>query len=93
VEWAPLQIRVNCLGPGSFATEGLAIYPPEASARFADSNPMRRLGDSWDVAEGVVYLSAPSGRFITGELLLIDGGGQLWGNVWPAGVPDFFKVV
>jgi NAD(P)-dependent dehydrogenase (short-subunit alcohol dehydrogenase family) len=93
VEWAPLNIRVNCLGPGSMSTEGLKVYPPEASARFADSNPFRKLGDAWDVCEGVVYLSAPSGKFITGELLLIDGGGQMWGDVWPAGVPNHFNVV
>jgi NAD(P)-dependent dehydrogenase (short-subunit alcohol dehydrogenase family) len=93
VEWAPKGIRVNCLGPGSMSTEGLNVYPENAVTRFADSNPFRKLGDAWDVAEGVVYLSAPSGKFITGELLLIDAGGQMWGNVWPAGVPDFFNVV
>jgi citronellol/citronellal dehydrogenase len=93
VEWAPLGIRVNCLGPGSMSTEGLNVYPEAAVVRFADSNPFRKLGDAWDVAEGVVYLSAPSGKFITGELLLIDAGGQMWGNVWPAGVPDHFNVV
>ena len=93
VEWAPLGIRVNCLAPGSMASEGLEVYTPEASARFADSNPMRRLGDAWDVAQGVVYLSAPSAKFITGELLTIDGGYQMWGNVWPGGVPGHFNVV
>ena len=93
VEWAPLDIRVNCIAPGSISTEGLAVYPPEASARFRDANPLRRLGDPWDIAEGVVYLSASSGNFITGELLIIDGGFQMWGNPWPGGVPDHFNVV
>ena len=93
VEWAPLDIRVNCIAPGSISTEGLAVYPPEASARLRDANPLRRLGDPWDIAEGVVYLSASSGNFITGELLAIDGGFQMWGNPWPGGVPDHFNVV
>lgn len=93
VEWAPHRIRVNCVAPGVIATEGLNVYPPEASARFLDTNPMKTLGDGWDVAEGVVYLSAGSGKFITGENLIIDGGMQMWGTVWPAGVPDWFKVV
>lgn len=93
VEWAPLDIRVNCIAPGSISTEGLAVYPPEASARFRDANPLRRLGDPWDIAEGVVYLSASSGNFITGEMLIIDGGFQMWGNPWPGGVPDHFNVV
>ncbi len=93
VEWAPLKIRVNCLAPGAVATEGLGVYPPAAAARMADANPMRSFGDAWDIAEGVVYLSAPSGKFITGELLNIDGGQRMWGNVWPGGVPDHFNVI
>jgi citronellol/citronellal dehydrogenase len=92
-EWAPLKIRANCVAPGAIATEGLNVYPPEASARFANANPMHRLGDGWDIAESVVYLSAPSGNFITGEVITVDGGMQMWGTVWPAGVPDYFNVV
>ncbi|MCU4652102.1 SDR family oxidoreductase [Roseibacterium sp. SDUM158016] len=91
-EWAPLGIRVNCVAPGAIATEGLSAYPPEATARFNDVNPQRRMGDVWDVAEGVVYLSADSGGFVTGEVLTIDGGMQMWGTVWPAGVPEHFNV-
>ncbi|GKY89593.1 SDR family oxidoreductase [Sinisalibacter aestuarii] len=91
-EWAPLGIRVNCVAPGAIATEGLSLYPPEATKRFNNVNPMRRMGNAWDVAEGVVYLSAPSGNFITGEVLTIDGGMRMWGTVWPAGVPEHFQV-
>ncbi len=40
----------------------------------------------------VVYLSAPSGKFVTGEVLMVDGGNQQWGDVWPAGMPDYFRV-
>ncbi|MHA7875231.1 SDR family oxidoreductase [Roseivivax sp.] len=90
-EWGPLGIRVNCVAPGAIATEGLSAYPPEATQRFNNVNPMFRMGDSWDVAEGVVYLSAPSGDFITGEVLTIDGGMRMWGTVWPAGVPEAFQ--
>ncbi|MFN6979715.1 MAG: SDR family oxidoreductase, partial [Gemmobacter sp.] len=92
-EWAPLGIRVNCVAPGAIATEGLANYPPHAMARINNVNPMRRMGDGWDVAEGVVFLSAPSGNFITGEVMTIDGGMRMWGTVWPAGVPEHFNVV
>ena len=53
---------------------------------------MRRMGDTWDIAESVIYLTAPSGKFITGELLHVDGGGQLWGDSWLMGVPEWFKV-
>jgi len=89
----PMGIRVNCIAPGAIATEGMNQYPAEAAARFNNVNPMRRLGDGWDIAEGVVYLSAPSANFITGDVLTIDGGMRMWGTVWPAGVPEHFNVV
>jgi NAD(P)-dependent dehydrogenase (short-subunit alcohol dehydrogenase family) len=91
-EWAPLNIRVNCISPGSISTEGLNVYPEEAADNFAKSNPMRSLGDVYDIAQGVVYLSADTAKFITGEVLVIDGGNNQWGDVWPGGKPDYFRV-
>ena len=91
-EWAPLNIRVNCISPGSISTEGLNVYPEEAVEHFSKSNPMRNLGDVYDVAQGVVYLSADTAKFITGEVLVIDGGNSQWGDVWPGGKPDYFRV-
>jgi citronellol/citronellal dehydrogenase len=90
VEWAPLNIRVNCIAPGLTATEGLSVYPPEAQKEFPRANPMRRPGTPMEIAEGCVYLTAPSGSFITGEVLTVDGGGRLWGELWTAGRPDAF---
>ena len=92
VEWAPLNISVNCVAPGSIGTAGLNVYPREAAEAFVHSNPMKRLGDVLDIAQGVVYLAASSGKFITGEVLTIDGGRQNWGEDWPAGIPDYFRV-
>ena len=91
-EWAPLNIRVNCVSPGSVETEGFHVYDEDAAAEFANSNPMRRCGDAYDIAEAVVYVSASSGKFITGEVLTVDGGNNQWGDVWPAGKPDYFDV-
>ncbi len=92
VEWAPLGIRVNCVAPGCVETEAFALYPPEGSATFPESNPQRRAGDVQDIAEACVYLAASSGKFITGEVLTVDGGQQLWGDPWPTGRPDYFKL-
>jgi NAD(P)-dependent dehydrogenase (short-subunit alcohol dehydrogenase family) len=91
VEWAPLNIRVNCIAPGTIETEGINNYPPGFEQRLGKGNPMRCMGDTWDIAEGVVYLSAPSGKFITGEYLHINGGMHLWGTNWPLGVPEEFR--
>ena len=90
VEWAPLNIRVNCVAPGAIETEGWNVYTPEARAAYPRSNPMMRAGSPWDIAEASVFLAAPSGKFVTGETLTVDGGGQLWGETWTAGKPDYF---
>ena len=42
VEWAPLDIRVNCVAPGAIETEGWNVYSPEARAAYPRSNPMMR---------------------------------------------------
>lgn len=92
-EWAPLGIRVNCVAPGAIATDGLNVYPEGVPERFAVTNPMKRLGDVYDVAEAVVYVSADSGKFVTGEVLVVDGGHCGWGDTeWPGGKPDYFRV-
>ncbi|MCB1733532.1 MAG: SDR family oxidoreductase, partial [Halieaceae bacterium] len=49
-------------------------------------------GGVQDVAEACVYLAAPSGGFVTGTTLVVDGGHQLWGELWLAGRPDYFEV-
>ena len=88
VEWAPLSIRVNCVLPGPIATSGLEVYEPAVREQMARALPMRRLGDIQDIAEAVVYLSAPSGGFITGEVIAVDGGHRLHGALWQAGRPE-----
>ena len=91
-EWAPLGIRVNCISPGSIDSEGLNVYERRDAEQFRYSNPMQQLGDAIDIAQAVVYMSAPTGKFITGEVLVVDGGNNQHGEVWPAGKPDYFKV-
>ncbi len=91
-EWAPLGIRVNCVSPGSINTEGLNVYERQAAEMFRYSNPLRELGDPVDVAQAVVYLAAPAAKFITGEVMVVDGGNNQLGDVWPAGMPEYFSV-
>jgi citronellol/citronellal dehydrogenase len=91
VEWAPLGIRVNCVAPGLTATEGLDVYPEEARREFPVANPMKRPGTPMEIAEACVYLAGPTASFITGQVLTVDGGGNLWGELWTAGRPDYFR--
>ena len=90
VEWAPLNIRVNCVAPGAIETRGWDVYTEAARSAYPRSNPMMRAGSPFDIAEACVYLSAPSGKFITGETLTVDGGGQHWGETWTTGKPAYF---
>lgn len=92
VEWAPLGIRVNCLAPGAIETEGLNGYGPAFESRRGKSNPMRAMGDAWDMAEAAVYLVSDAAKFVTGALMHVDGGMQMWGNTFPLGVPEHLRV-
>lgn len=90
-EWAPLNIRVNCIAPGAIETEGVNQYSDNDLKNFPMANPMKRFGDVWDIAETAVYLAAPSSKFVTGEVITVDGGMSQYGWVWPIGKPDYFK--
>jgi citronellol/citronellal dehydrogenase len=91
VEWAEHGIRVNCIGAGAIESNGFNNYKPENVPGLFRTNPMKKAGDVQDVAELAVYLTAPSGKYITGETVNLDGGMVLWGDFWPAGMPDYFK--
>ena len=90
IEWAPLDIRINCVAPGAIATEGMDVYSEEAQRDLPRSNLMKRFGEATDVADAVTYLIAPSGSFITGEVVVVDGGNQVWGDQWTIPRPDYF---
>jgi citronellol/citronellal dehydrogenase len=90
IEWAPLGIRINCVAPGAIATEGMNVYSEEARKTMPRSNLMKRFGDVRDVADAVCYLAGPSGNFMTGEVVTVDGGTQVWGDQWTIPRPEWF---
>jgi len=92
VEWAPLNIRVNCIAPGVIETPGWNVYDPKALEAYPRSNPMMRIGTTWEVAEACAYLAGPSAAFVTGEVLNVAGGSQLWGETWTIERPEYFRV-
>ncbi len=91
LELAPHGVRANAIAVGVVRSPGLAHYPAEARPSF-DHNPQRRLGDVHDVAEAAVYLAGPAANFITGTVLEVAGGANIWGEYWPLGKPDWFLV-
>jgi len=90
IEWAPLGIRINCVAPGAIATEGMNVYSEEARQALPRSNLMKRFGDVRDIADAVCYLAGPSGAFMTGEVVTVDGGTQIWGDQWTIPRPEWF---
>ncbi|HYL03346.1 MAG TPA: SDR family oxidoreductase [Steroidobacteraceae bacterium] len=82
VEWGPHNIRVNCIAPGVIRTNfSRALWAdPARAAAFARAYPLRRLGDPDDVAGIAVMLAARAGAFITGQTLVVDGGGLIGGG-------------
>jgi citronellol/citronellal dehydrogenase len=91
LEWAPHGIRANAIAVGVVRSPGLVNYPPEARPSFGH-NPQRRLGDVHDVAQAAVYLSAASGDYITGSVLEVAGGENIWGEYWAIGKPDWYLI-
>lgn len=92
VEWAPLKIRVNCIAPGVVETPGWRVYDPKTLEAYPKSNPMMRNATTWEIAEACAYLAGPAAAYVTGEVLNVAGGAQLWGETWTIEKPDYFRV-
>ena len=72
-EWGP-KVRVNCVAPGQFRTEAFdSTYEDGVGDGFVEQ-PLPNIGDVRDIANGVIFLVSPGARFITGEVLYVDGG-------------------
>ena len=79
VEWGPHNIRVNCIAPGVIRTDfSKALWAdPTRGAAFARLYPLRRLGEPEDVAGIALLLASRAGSFITGQTIVVDGGGLI----------------
>jgi 3-oxoacyl-[acyl-carrier protein] reductase len=67
-------IRANVVAPGYVKTQLTDVLPEEATKAMLDNTPLGRLGDPEDVAGAVRFLCSDEASFITGEVLLVDGG-------------------
>jgi 3-oxoacyl-[acyl-carrier protein] reductase len=67
-------VRVNAIAPGYISTELTDVLPEEARALILQNTPLGRLGEPDDVAGAVRFLCSDEAAFITGEVLLVDGG-------------------
>lgn len=73
-ELASRGVTVNAIAPGFIETDMTAKLGEELNERIKEQLPLGRLGDVRDVADAVLFLAGPSGGFITGQTITIDGG-------------------
>lgn len=77
-EWAPLGVRVNALAPGYIKTEMSPVDEPEFRRYWIEDAPMQRYGMPVELGPSVVYLASQASAFVTGEVLVVDGGYSLF---------------
>ncbi|WP_022979126.1 SDR family oxidoreductase [Ideonella sp. B508-1] len=88
VEWGPYGIRLNCVAPGLFPTEGAweRLFPPGSQVEPQERGvPLRRFGKHQELSDLYAYLAADGSGYVTGDLIVIDGGRWMQG----AGGPTF----
>ena len=81
LELAPVGIRVNAVAPGAIDTPGARSalgtsgpMPPELLERFLSGIPQHRMGTPDEIARVVLFLSAPASSYVTGSMVVADGG-------------------
>jgi 3-oxoacyl-[acyl-carrier protein] reductase len=74
LELGPAGIRVNAVAPGLIARPGLDESWPDGVARWQAACPLGRLGQPDDVGDACLFLASAAARWITGAVLVVDGG-------------------
>jgi NAD(P)-dependent dehydrogenase (short-subunit alcohol dehydrogenase family) len=80
IDYAPLGVRVNAVGPGSINTPFLQRYvdemadPVRGAAEIRAAHPLGRIAEPEEIAESVLFLLGPASSFTTGQMLMVDGG-------------------
>ena len=73
-EMAPRGIRVNAVAPGFIATEMTDKIPEKLRDKMVSAIPLGRMGEPNDIADVVSFLTSPSAGYITGQVIVVDGG-------------------
>jgi len=79
-EWAHHDIRVNALAPGYMVTPNTRTSRkyPEIVERLTERTPMHRYGQEDELKGTILYLASPASSYVTGSVLVIDGGHTVW---------------
>jgi 7-alpha-hydroxysteroid dehydrogenase len=70
------KVRVNAIAVGSVATSALEVVltNEELQSRMVEATPLKRLGQTEDIAAAALWLASPAGSFVTGKVVEVDGG-------------------
>lgn len=76
VQWGPKGVRANAIAPGLIDTALADVFKSDRIAfeRRMQMTPLRRMGQPNEVAGAAVFLAAPAGGFVNGQVLVVDGG-------------------
>ncbi len=75
VEWAPHGVTVNAIAPGVFKTDlNATLLNGPRGQEFLMRTPMKRFGRLEELVGAAVYLASDAASFVTGQLLVVDGG-------------------
>ena len=77
-EWAPSGVRVNALAPGYVKTEMAPVDRPEFRRHWIEDTAMQRYALPEELGPSLVYLASDASTFVTGSVLVVDGGYTLW---------------
>ena len=73
-EFAPRGVTVNALAPGFIQTDMTAVLNEETKGEILKKIPMNAMGSPEDIANAALFLASPAARYITGQVLTVDGG-------------------
>lgn len=73
-EWAPHGVRVNALAPGYIKTDMAPVDEPQFRRQWIEDAPMQRYATVEELAPSVVFLASSASSFMTGSVLVVDGG-------------------
>ncbi len=75
-EFGADNVRVNCIAPGLIKTDfAKALWDnPETLKRSLSGTPLKRIGEPEEIAGAAVYLASKAGAYMTGQMLVVDGG-------------------
>lgn len=74
VKWGPYNINVNAIAPGFFPTKMSSVLIEKGRNPILETTPLRRFGGDNDLKGAAVFLASEASSFITGDVLVVDGG-------------------